>query len=296
MINLEATHGVTNADLMLKDALENKYAIAHVNANNLEWTKAIIEVANETNTPVIIGYSLSAIHYMGGYKTVADLVKNLCAELNTNNVPIALHLDHGSYEGCIAAINAGFTSIMFDGSKLPFESNYHQTIELINKTKIHGMSLEAEIGQIGSDYNSGELVDVEEAKLLGRLPGLTCMAVGIGNIHGLYPQDWKGLDFNLLKEVHDVIPDMPLVLHGGTGIDDEQIKKAISLGIAKININTECQIAFQRALRIYFEEKRDLDNDKKGYDPRKIIRFGISEVKKTIKEKFELFGSLGVAK
>lgn len=286
--------GIVNANKILYNALDNHYAIAHVNANNLEWVKSIIEVAVETNSPIIIGFSMSAIEYMGGYNCVVDIVRDICFELNRiKKIPIVIHLDHGNYEGCLKAIDAGFTSIMFDGSSLSFEENFFKTKQLRQLTTKKNISLEAEIGKIGANKAVGELADIKEAIQFETLK-IDSLAVGIGNIHGIYPKNWLGLDFSLLAEIHNEMKNLPLVLHGGTGIDDEQIKKAISLGIAKININTECQLAFQNALREYFGLNLDINYELKGYDPRKIIGYGIKAVKKVIVDKLELFKSYGV--
>lgn len=286
--------GIFNADHILQEALKNNYAIAHINANNLEWIRAIIEVAIETNSPIIIGFSLGALKYIGGFDIAVDIVKDLALELNYDKkVPIIIHLDHGDYESCLKAIKSGFTSIMFDGSKLNFEENFKLCKQLSLLCKESNISFEAELGTIGAEKSLGELADINESIMFGKL-GLSCLALGIGNIHGIYPKDWKGLNFNLLKNIHNNIPNIPLVLHGGTGIVDEQIIESIKLGISKININTECQIAFQKALRNYFEESKDLDYDNKGYDPRKILKVGSDAIKETIVQKLKLFGSLGV--
>lgn len=293
---VDAEIGIVNANRILELAKINNYAIAHVNANNLEWVKAIIEVAIETNSPIIIGFSMSAIEYMGGYYCVADIVRDICFNLNQEKkVPIVIHLDHGNYEACLKAIDAGFTSIMFDGSSLEFSENYTKTKELYELAAKKNISVEAEIGTIGANKSMGELADVNEAIELNKL-GISSLAIGIGNIHGIYPNDWKGLNFELLKTIHHNVPNLSLVLHGGTGIDDKQILESINLGITKININTECQLAFQKALREYFELKLDLNYDKKGYDPRKIINYGVKAIKKVIIEKLLLFKSYGVYK
>ncbi len=288
--------GIVNARVILDKALKNHYAIAHINANNLEWIKSTIEVAVETNSPVIIGFSMAAVKYIGGYKCCVDICVDIAEELNKiKKIPIVIHLDHGNYEACKEAINAGFTSIMFDGSSLPFEENLTKTKDLLVLANKNDVSFEAELGAIGSNLADGELADIEECKIFANL-GITCLAIGIGNIHGIYPDDWKGLNFALLNDIHHATMNMPLVLHGGTGISDEQIQKSISLGIAKININTECQLAFAKAIRKYIESEYDLDLVKKGYDPRKILTFGANAIKETIIEKLKLFGSYGVNK
>lgn len=286
--------GVVNANFILQQALRNKYAIAHINANNLEWIKAIIEVAVETNSPIIIGFSMGAINYMGGFDIAVDMVVDLAKQMNKDKkIPIVIHLDHGDYISCLKAIESGFTSIMFDGSRLPFEENYNLSKQLSIICKENNISFEAELGTIGSNKSLGELIDINESKKFSTL-GLTSLAVGIGNIHGIYPENWKGLNLKLLEEVHNNFPNLPFVLHGGTGIDEEEIAKSIKLGITKININTECQIAFQQSLRKYFESSKDLDFENKGYDPRKILQVGIEAIKKVVSQKIKLFGSFGV--
>lgn len=291
-----AKYGIVNAKKILNNALKNHYAIAHINANNLEWIKAIIEVAIQTNSPVIIGFSLGAIKYMGGYKVCADICKDLAFELNQEKkIPIVIHLDHGDYDACLEAISAGFTSVMFDGSHLKFDENLKLTKQLLEVAKLNDVSVEAELGTIGANKSEGELVNLDECKEIAKTD-IDALAVGIGNIHGLYPLDWKGLNFDLLANIHNEIKNLPLVLHGGTGISENQILKSIQYGICKININTECQIAFQKEIRKYFEQKKDLNYDDKGYDPRKIIVAGIKGVKEVIENKLKLFGSYGVIK
>lgn len=285
-----------NVNEMIKKAQANKYAIAHINTNNLEWTSAILDAAQSTNSPVIIGVSEGAAKYQCGYKNIVDMVHNMMVYKNIT-VPVALHLDHGSYEGALAAIKAGFSSVMFDGSHYTIEENLVKTQEIISLAKQYNVSVEAEVGSIGGEEDGvvgeGELASPEECLKISQLD-ISILAAGIGNIHGLYPTNWKGLNFEVLKNIATKV-STPLVLHGGTGIDEEQIKKAISLGVCKINVNTECQIAFAKATRKYIEEKKDIDNAKKGFDPRKLLKPGTEAIKETIIEKFKLFGSLGKA-
>ena len=280
---------------MLEKAAAGKYAVGHFNTNNLEWTKAILTTAQELNSPVIIGVSEGAGKYMGGFKVVADMVKAMVESLNIT-VPVALHLDHGSYEGAKACIEAGFSSVMFDGSHYPIEENIAKTKELVQICAEKGLSLEAEVGSIGGEEDGviggGEIADPNECKMIADL-GVTFLAAGIGNIHGVYPENWKGLSFDTLEEIHNVTGGIPLVLHGGTGIPADMIKKAISLGVAKINVNTECQLAFAAATRKYIEEGGDRKG--KGFDPRKLLAPGYEAIKATVKEKMELFGSVGKA-
>ena len=261
----------------------------------LEWTKSILQTAQELESPVILGVSEGAGKYMCGYKTIVGMVKGMIEELNIT-VPVALHLDHGSFEGAKACINAGFSSIMFDGSSLPIDENVQKTTELVNACNILGLSLEAEVGSIGGEEDgvigAGECADPDECKKVADL-GVTMLAAGIGNIHGKYPENWAGLSFETLDAIQAKTGDMPLVLHGGTGIPADMIKKAISLGVAKINVNTECQLAFQEATRKYIEEGKDLQG--KGFDPRKLLAPGAEAIKATVKEKMELFGSVGKA-
>ena len=286
---------LVTAEEMLKKARAGKYAVGQFNINNLEWTKAILTTAQELNSPVILGVSEGAGKYMTGYKTVVGMVKGMIEELNIT-VPVALHLDHGSYEGCLKCVEAGFSSIMFDGSHYPIEENDAKTKELVEICKKNNMSLEAEVGSIGGEEDgvigAGECADPDECKKIADL-GVTMLAAGIGNIHGKYPENWKGLSFETLEAVKDKVGDMPLVLHGGTGIPADMIKKAISLGVAKINVNTECQLSFAAATRKYIEEGKDLQG--KGYDPRKLLAPGAEAIKATVKEKMELFGSVGRA-
>ena len=284
---------LVSAKEMLNKALEGKYAVGQFNINNLEWTKAILLTAQECNSPVILGVSEGAGKYMCGYKTVVGMVKGMIEELNIT-VPVALHLDHGTFEGAKACINAGFSSIMFDGSHYPIAENIEKTTALVNTCDILGISLEAEVGSIGGDgvIGMGECADPNECKAIADL-GVTMLAAGIGNIHGKYPANWPGLSFETLAAVKEKVGNMPLVLHGGTGIPADMIKKAISLGVSKINVNTECQLAFQEATRKYIEEGKDEQG--KGYDPRKLLAPGFEAIKATVKEKMELFGSVDKA-
>ena len=286
---------LVTAKEMLAKARDGKYAVGHFNINNLEWTKAILQTAEELRSPVILGVSEGAGKYMGGYKTVVGMVNGMLEELNIT-VPVALHLDHGSYEGCLKCIEAGFSSIMFDGSHYPIEENVEKTKELIRICREKGMSLEAEVGAIGGEEDGvvgmGECADPNECKMIADL-GVDMLAAGIGNIHGKYPANWQGLSFETLAAVKEKVGDMPLVLHGGTGIPEDMIKKAISLGVAKINVNTECQLAFADATRKYIEAGKDLEG--KGFDPRKLLAPGAEAIKATVKEKMELFGSIGKA-
>jgi fructose-bisphosphate aldolase class II len=286
---------LVTAKEMLEKARDGKYAVGQFNINNLEWTKSILQTAQELQAPVILGVSEGAGKYMTGFKTVAAMVKAMIEEMNIT-VPVALHLDHGTYDGCYKCIKAGFSSIMFDGSHLPIEENVAKTTELVNVCKQLGISLEAEVGAIGGEEDGvigrGECADPEECKKIADL-GVTMLAAGIGNIHGKYPKDWPGLSFETLAAVKAKVGDMPLVLHGGTGIPTDMIKKAISLGVAKINVNTECQLAFQAATRKYVEEGKDLQG--KGFDPRKLLAPGAQAIKDTVKEKMEIFGCIGKA-
>ena len=286
---------LVSAKEMLTKAKAGHYAVGQFNINNLEWTKSILQTAQELESPVILGVSEGAGKYMCGYKTIVGMVKGMIEELNIT-VPVALHLDHGSFEGAKACINAGFSSIMFDGSSLPIDENVQKTTELVNACNILGLSLEAEVGSIGGEEDgvigAGECADPEECKKVADL-GVTMLAAGIGNIHGKYPENWAGLSFETLDAIQAKTGDMPLVLHGGTGIPADMIKKAISLGVAKINVNTECQLAFQEATRKYIEEGKDLQG--KGFDPRKLLAPGAEAIKATVKEKMELFGSVGKA-
>ena len=286
---------LVNATDMLNKAREGKYAVGHFNINNLEWAKSILLTAQEMNAPVILGVSEGAGKYMGGFKVVADMVKALTDSMEIT-VPVALHLDHGTYEGCYKCIKAGFSSIMFDGSHYPIAENVEKTKELVAITKALGMSLEAEVGAIGGEEDgvigAGECADPDECKAIADL-GVNMLAAGIGNIHGKYPANWKGLSFETLEAVKAKVGNMPLVLHGGTGIPEDMIKKAISLSVAKINVNTECQLAFAAATRKYIEEGKDLEG--KGFDPRKLLAPGTEAIKQTVREKITLFGSAGKA-
>ena len=286
---------LVSAKEMLTKAKAGKYAVGQFNINNLEWTKSILQTAQELQSPVILGVSEGAGKYMCGYKTIVGMVEGMLEELDIT-VPVALHLDHGSFEGAKACINAGFSSIMFDGSSLPIDENVQKTTELVNTCNILGLSLEAEVGSIGGEEDgvigAGECADPDECKKVADL-GVTMLAAGIGNIHGKYPENWAGLSFETLDAIQAKTGDMPLVLHGGTGIPADMIKKAISLGVAKINVNTECQLAFQEATRKYIEAGKDLEG--KGFDPRKLLAPGADAIKATVKEKMELFGSVGKA-
>ncbi len=286
---------LVSAKDMLNKARDGKYAVGQFNINNLEWTKAILLTAQELNSPVILGVSEGAGKYMCGYKTVVGMVNGMLEELKIT-VPVALHLDHGSYDGAKACIEAGFSSIMFDGSHYPIEENVAKTTELVKTCNELGLSLEAEVGSIGGEEDGvvgmGECADPDECKAIADL-GVTMLAAGIGNIHGKYPENWPGLSFETLAAVKEKVGNMPLVLHGGTGIPEDMIKKAISLGVAKINVNTECQLSFAEATRRYIEAGKDLEG--KGFDPRKLLAPGFEAIKQTVKEKMELFGSIGKA-
>ena len=286
---------LVSAKEMLEKARAGKYAVGQFNINNLEWTKSILLTAQELNSPVILGVSEGAGKYMTGFKTVAAMVSAMIDELNIT-IPVALHLDHGTYDGCYKCIKAGFSSIMFDGSHYPIEENIEKTKELVKIAHAMGLSLEAEVGSIGGEEDGvvgmGECADPKECKAIADL-GIDFLAAGIGNIHGKYPANWQGLNFEVLENVKKEVGDMPLVLHGGTGIPADMIKKAISLGVAKINVNTECQLSFAAATREYIEAGKDLQG--KGFDPRKLLAPGAEAIKATVKEKMELFGSVGKA-
>ena len=286
---------LVSAKEMLEKAKAGKYAVGQFNINNLEWTKAVLLTAQECNSPVILGVSEGAGKYMCGYDTIVGMVKGMIKCLNIT-VPVALHLDHGSYEGAKACINAGFSSVMFDGSHYPIEENIAKTQELVNACNVLGISLEAEVGSIGGEEDgvvgAGECADPDECKMIADL-GVTMLAAGIGNIHGKYPANWTGLNFDVLAAISDKVGAMPLVLHGGTGIPEDMIKKAISLGVSKINVNTECQLSFAAATRAYVEAGKDLSG--KGFDPRKLLAPGFEAIKATVKEKMELFGSVNKA-
>ncbi|MCI8269212.1 MAG: class II fructose-1,6-bisphosphate aldolase [Lachnospiraceae bacterium] len=286
---------LVSATEMLKKAKAGHYAVGQFNINNLEWTKSILATAQELNSPVILGVSEGAGKYMTGYKTVAAMVKAMIEEMNIT-VPVALHLDHGSYEGCYKCIKAGFSSIMFDGSHYPIEENVEKTKELVKVAHAMGLSIEAEVGSIGGEEDGvvgmGECADPNECKAIADL-GIDFLAAGIGNIHGKYPENWQGLSFDTLAAIQEKTGEMPLVLHGGTGIPADMIKKAIDLGVAKINVNTECQLSFAAATREYIEAGKDQQG--KGFDPRKLLAPGAAAIKETVKEKMELFGSVGKA-
>ena len=286
---------LVNAKEMLAKAKAGHYAVGQFNINNMEWTKAILLTAQELNSPVILGVSEGAGKYMCGYETIVGMGKGMIKCLKIT-VPVALHLDHGSYEGAKACINAGFSSVMFDGSHYPIEENIAKTTELVNACNVLGISLEAEVGSIGGEEDgvvgAGECADPAECKMIADL-GVTMLAAGIGNIHGKYPANWAGLNFDVLGAISEKTGDMPLVLHGGTGIPEDMIKRAISLGVSKINVNTECQLSFAAATRAYVEAGKDLQG--KGFDPRKLLAPGFEAIKATVKEKMELFGSVNKA-
>ncbi len=286
---------LVSAKEMLEKARDGHYAVGQFNINNLEWTKSILLTAEELRSPVILGVSEGAGKYMTGYKTVVGMVNGMLEELKIT-VPVALHLDHGSYEGALKCIDAGFSSVMFDGSHYPIDENVAKTAELVKICAQKGLSLEAEVGSIGGEEDGvvgmGEVADPQECKKIADL-GVTMLAAGIGNIHGKYPENWPGLRFDALENIKALTGSMPLVLHGGTGIPEDMIKKAIDLGVAKINVNTECQLAFAAATRKYIEEGKDQQG--KGFDPRKLLAPGAEAIKATVKEKMELFGSVGKA-
>ncbi len=286
---------LVNAAEMLTRAHEGHYAVGQFNINNLEWTKAVLLAAEEAKSPVILGVSEGAAKYMTGFETVAAMVRAMDKALGIT-VPVALHLDHGSYEGARKCIEAGFTSIMFDGSHYPIEENVAKTRELADAAHAAGLSIEAEVGSIGGEEDgvigAGEVADPAECARIAGL-GIDFLAAGIGNIHGKYPANWKGLDFEALAAIEDAVGNMPLVLHGGTGIPAEMIRRAIDLGVSKINVNTECQLSFAAATREYIEAGKDLEG--KGFDPRKLLAPGAAAIKATVLEKIELFGSAGKA-
>lgn len=286
---------LVNARDMLLKAKKEKYAVGQFNINNLEWTKAILLTAQECNSPVILGVSEGAGKYMCGYKTVVGMVKGMIEELGIT-VPVALHLDHGSFEHALKVIEAGFSSVMFDGSHYSIEENIEKTKEVIRLAHEKGLSVEAEVGSIGGEEDGvvggGEVADVDECKIIADL-GVDILAAGIGNIHGKYPENWAGLRFDVLEKISEATSPMPLVLHGGTGIPADMIQKAISLGVSKINVNTECQLSFAEATRKYIEAGKDLEG--KGFDPRKLLAPGAEAIKATVKEKMELFGSVNKA-
>ena len=286
---------LVSAKDMLTKAFEGHYAVGQFNINNLEWTKAILQTAQECNSPVILGVSEGAGKYMCGFNTVAAMVNGMIESLGIT-VPVALHLDHGTYEGAKKAMQAGFSSIMFDGSHYPIEENVEKTKELVTITNYLGLSLEAEVGAIGGEEDGvvggGEVADPAECKMIADL-GVTMLAAGIGNIHGVYPENWQGLRFDALEKIKEAVPGMPLVLHGGTGIPDEMVQKASSLGVSKVNVNTECQLVFRDATRAYVEAGKDQQG--KGFDPRKLLAPGTQAIKEKVKEKMELFGSVNKA-
>lgn len=286
---------LVSATEMLKKAKAGHYAVGQFNINDLEWTKAVLTAAEELRSPVILGVSEGAGKYMAGYRTVVGMVNGMIKEMDIS-VPVALHLDHGSYEGCLKCIDAGFSSVMFDGSHYPIEENIEKTTELVKLCHGKGLSIEAEVGSIGGEEDGvvgmGECADPQECKAIADL-GVTMLAAGIGNIHGKYPANWAGLQFDVLDDIQKLTGEMPLVLHGGTGIPEDMIKKAISLGVSKINVNTECQISFAEATRKYIEAGKDLEG--KGFDPRKLLAPGAEAIKATVKEKMEIFGSIGKA-
>lgn len=286
---------LVSAKEMLDKAYSENYAVGQFNINNLEWTRAILETAEELKSPVILGVSEGAARYMVGFKTVVKMVEGMVEELNIT-VPVAIHLDHGTYEGAKKAIEAGFTSVMFDGSSYPIEENVEKTKEIVEIAHSQGISVEAEVGAIGGEEDgvvgSGEIADPKECKMIANL-GIDFLAAGIGNIHGVYPENWKGLDFEALENIKTEVGKMPLVLHGGTGIPADMIKRAIELGVSKINVNTECQLEFAKETRKYIED--GLDKVGKGFDPRKLLKPGTEGIKRVVKEKMELFGSVNKA-
>ncbi|MBE6767995.1 MAG: class II fructose-1,6-bisphosphate aldolase [Ruminococcaceae bacterium] len=286
---------LVSAAEMMQKARDGHYAVGQFNINNLEWTRAVLETAQECNSPVILGVSGGAGKYMGGFKVVSAMVKAMIETLGIT-VPVALHLDHGTYDQCYQCVQAGFSSIMFDGSHYPIEENLAKTTELVHVAHQLGLSIEAEVGSIGGEEDGvvglGECADPAECKQIADL-GVDILAAGIGNIHGKYPENWPGLRFDVLEQIKNAVGDMPLVLHGGTGIPEEQVKKAIDLGVCKVNVNTECQLAFAAATRAYVEAGKDLEG--KGFDPRKLLADGTKAIKATVKEKMELFGSVNKA-
>lgn len=286
---------LVNATNMLLKARDGHYAVGQFNINNLEWTKAILLTAQECNSPVILGVSEGAGKYMCGFNTVAGMVNGMLKTLNIT-VPVALHLDHGSYDAALQAMEDGFSSVMFDGSHYGIEENIEKTKEIIRIANEKGISVEAEVGAIGGEEDGviggGEVADPDECKMIADL-GVTMLAAGIGNIHGVYPENWQGLNFEVLAKIQEKTGTMPLVLHGGTGIPAEMVKKAITLGVSKVNVNTECQLAFAAATRKYIEDGKDQQG--KGFDPRKLLAPGVEAIKETVKEKMELFGSVGKA-
>ena len=293
LIKKRKSHLVNMQDMLTK-AAAGHYAVPAININNLEWIGAVLDAAQQAKSPLILGVSSGAAKYMFGWKNVVDMVENVLATKKIT-VPVALHVDHGTYEACVAALKAGFSSVMFDGSKLPFAENLAKTKEIIALAKKHKATVEAEVGGIGGSEDgvtsSGEIANVGECACMAAQTDICCLAAGIGNIHGIYPKGWKGLDFKKLEEIFAAVNKKPLVLHGGTGIPEEQIKKAINLGICKINVNTECQLAFAEATRKYIEAKQDLDKKAKGFDPRKLLKPGTEAIKQTVLAKIKMFGS-----
>ncbi len=287
--------GLVSAREMLQKARKEGYAVAQININNLEWTQAALKAAEELKSPIILGVSEGAARYMGGYRTVVAMVTELMKYYNIT-VPVALHLDHGSYKGSFEALEAGFSSIMFDGSHYPIEENVEKTKEVVKQAHAVGVSVEAEVGGIGGEedgvVSSGELADVEECKMIASL-GVDLFAAGIGNIHGQYPANWAGLNFELLEEISEAVGRIPLVLHGGTGIPEDQVLRSIKLGVSKINVNTECQLAFAKETRQYILDGKDLEG--KGYDPRKLLKPGVDAIIEVVKEKLTMFGSVNKA-
>lgn len=287
-------HQTVNMQDMLTKAAAGHYAVPAININNLEWIGAVLDAAQAAHSPIILGVSSGASKYMFGWKNVVDMVDNTI-KTKKITVPVALHVDHGSYEACIAALDAGFSSVMFDGSKLPFAENLAKTKSMIKYAKRFGATVEAEVGGIGGSEDGkttqGEIANVGECACMAAQTEICCLAAGIGNIHGIYPKGWKGLNFDKLQEIFAAVNKKPLVLHGGTGIPEKQIAKAIGLGICKINVNTECQLAFAAAVRKYVEAKKDLDKKEKGFDPRKLLKPGVEAIKATVTEKIKMFGS-----
>lgn len=287
-------YALVNMQDMLNKAAEGHYAIPAININNLEWIGGVLEAAQQAHSPLILGVSAGAAKYMFGWKNVADMVKNTMIAKKIT-VPVALHVDHGTYEACVDALKAGFTSVMFDGSSFPFDENLQKTKQIVKLAGKHKATVEAEVGGIGGTEDGvtsqGEIADVGQCACIAAQTQISCLAAGIGNIHGIYPTSWKGLNFDKLKEISTAVNKKPLVLHGGTGIPQEQIEKAISLGICKINVNTECQLAFAKAVRKYIEDKKDLDKKAKGFDPRKLLKPGVEAIKETVLEKIRMFGS-----
>ena len=287
---------IVNLDNLINKAYEQKYALLHINSNNLEWTKTILLAAQETNSPIIVATTETSLKYMGGINVFVNMLKALVNDLNIT-IPVVIHLDHGSYDCCIKCLKAGFTSVMFDGSKLPFEQNFKKTKNLVTLAKKHKASLEVEVGSIGGKEDGiasvGGLANLQECLQISK-SGITCLAAGIGNIHGIYPEDWKGLDFKLLSKISQQTK-IPLVLHGGSGVDNKQVKKAISLGVSKLNVNTELMIAFSDTLRKFYNDVDFKDAKNKYYDIRISFKKPIEEMKKVIIDKLKLSGSFNKA-